>query len=247
VFTLFDKQKFAETLKKALGDRTINQYSMHSGVSATYISKLLRGLVDKAPGVEVIRKLSDKAYNGVTYMDLMAAAGHIVKEYKTTIGISSSVTAYSIPKGVKDPIKYIEEHPESEIKNNDIVFDNDLNMLNKYYKQLPEDLRTVATNIIDNFTLLVFRDIQKQDKARLQIYNDIFKTLQEFKIKARDFAIKRNTLDLPSSLTEIMEIQAKYKGDIGLLLDKLVQTYLESNSDAKKAMDEMSSALEKHA
>lgn len=77
---MFDKEKFANTLKKALGERTINQYSLHCGVSATYISKLLRRLVDKPPGVEVISKLASKANNSVTYLELMVAAGHITQD-----------------------------------------------------------------------------------------------------------------------------------------------------------------------
>lgn len=72
----FDKEKFAELLKKAMGSRSINQYWLHSEVSATYISKLLRKLVNHPPGPDVIRKLADTAHNGVTYQDFMEAAGH---------------------------------------------------------------------------------------------------------------------------------------------------------------------------
>jgi SOS-response transcriptional repressor LexA len=77
---MFDKTKFAELLRKATGSRSINQYWLRSEVSATYISKLQRGLVDKPPSPEIIRKLADHAENGVTYEELMQAAGHI-KQY----------------------------------------------------------------------------------------------------------------------------------------------------------------------
>lgn len=72
----FDKEKFANLLRKAMGNRSINQYWLNSEVSATYISRLLRKLVDNPPGPEIIRKLADTAQNEVTYQDLMEAAGH---------------------------------------------------------------------------------------------------------------------------------------------------------------------------
>jgi len=75
----FDKEKFACLLAEAMGDRSINQYALHSGVSATYISRLLRNMVNKPPMPPTIEKLASKAYDGVNYTALMQAAGH----YKT--------------------------------------------------------------------------------------------------------------------------------------------------------------------
>lgn len=74
---MFNKQKFAGLLKKAMGDRSGNEFALHTGVSATHISNLLRCLNDTAPNPAIIKKLATKAYGGVTYEDLMAAAGHI--------------------------------------------------------------------------------------------------------------------------------------------------------------------------
>lgn len=136
----------------------------------------------------------------------------------------------------------------SDFRNpDDVIFNNDIQNLNKYYENFSKEIKDLITEIFDKFYLLIIRDARNENKAVLKVYKDLFSTLLDFKAKLKDFTFKRNTLDLPSSLTEIMEIQAKYKGDIGLLLDKLVQTYLEPNGNAKKAMDEMSSALEKHA
>lgn len=75
--TVFDKNEFARLLENAKGDRSINQYALHSRVSATYISKLLREIVEKPPGAVIIKKLADKAQNGITYEKLMRAAGHL--------------------------------------------------------------------------------------------------------------------------------------------------------------------------
>lgn len=73
----FNKERFAALLKKAMGKRNMSQYALHSGVSLTYISKLIRQLVNNPPQPETIRKLANKAHAGVSYAELLAAAGHI--------------------------------------------------------------------------------------------------------------------------------------------------------------------------
>lgn len=73
----FDKERFAQLLERAKGNRSINEYALHSGVSAAYISRLLRGLVETPPGAVVIKKLASKAQGGITIEDLMAAAGYL--------------------------------------------------------------------------------------------------------------------------------------------------------------------------
>lgn len=77
----FNKNKFAVLLKNAMGDRSINQYALHCGISPTYISRLLREKVENPPMPPTIEKLSSKAYNGVAYEEFMAAAGHLPDRY----------------------------------------------------------------------------------------------------------------------------------------------------------------------
>lgn len=73
----FNKDLFAELLERAKGQRSINRYAEETGVSAAHISRFLRNLIDAAPTPDTISKLSSKAYNDISYKDLMAAAGHI--------------------------------------------------------------------------------------------------------------------------------------------------------------------------
>jgi transcriptional regulator with XRE-family HTH domain len=73
----FDKEKFAFLLNKARGNRSINQYALHSGVTAAHISRLSRGLLDSPPTPQTIKKLAEHAHNNVTYEELMAAAGYL--------------------------------------------------------------------------------------------------------------------------------------------------------------------------
>ena len=73
----FDKKEFSRLLLLAVGDRSLNQYAKYADVSAAHISRLSRSIVDTPPNPETIRKLASKAANGVTYADLMKAAGHL--------------------------------------------------------------------------------------------------------------------------------------------------------------------------
>lgn len=92
---LFNKESFAELLDKAKGDRSINRYAEETEVSAAHISRFLREMIDAPPTPETISKLSSKAYNDVSYRDLMVAAGHIsiVQEEGTTYNQEDSVIA----------------------------------------------------------------------------------------------------------------------------------------------------------
>ena len=74
---IFDKERFADLLDKAKGDRSINKYAEECDISAAHISRFLRQMISTPPTPETISKLSSKAYNDVSYRDLMEAAGHI--------------------------------------------------------------------------------------------------------------------------------------------------------------------------
>lgn len=77
----YNKEKVSALIKKAQGekkDRTIRQYAMDAGVSPASIVRICKG--DNYASPETLRKLtSDKAKprGGVTFEELMAAAGYI--------------------------------------------------------------------------------------------------------------------------------------------------------------------------
>ncbi|HWQ74628.1 MAG TPA: hypothetical protein VN441_04880 [Syntrophomonas sp.] len=73
----FDKQRFADLLKQAKGERSINRYGVDSGVDPAYISRLLRCMVSNSPSAAIIKKLADSADNGVTVNMLMVEAGYL--------------------------------------------------------------------------------------------------------------------------------------------------------------------------
>ncbi|MEI7027898.1 transcriptional regulator [Paenibacillus sp. y28] len=102
---VFNKEQFAELLLAARGSRTMNKYSMDSGVDAGYISRLSRGLIDSAPSAAIIRKLADSAQNGVKVEDFMHAAG-----YMDAPGTAEpDVPSWATTKDKRDLRKMLEE------------------------------------------------------------------------------------------------------------------------------------------
>lgn len=87
----FNKDKFASLLLQAKGERSINRFGEDVDISPAHISRLSRSKIDTPPSPETIYKLSLGARNGVTYNDLMLAAGHISTESSSTKTISESV------------------------------------------------------------------------------------------------------------------------------------------------------------
>lgn len=73
----FNKQEFAILLKAAKGSRSAYAYAMETGITRSHISKFLNEQFDHPPKVDTIKKLAEKAHNGVTYEKLMLAAGHL--------------------------------------------------------------------------------------------------------------------------------------------------------------------------
>lgn len=72
---IFDKISFAKVLSAAKGERSINQFGIACNVDPGYLSRLLRGLLNNPPSPAILARIASQALNGVTYQDLMQAAG----------------------------------------------------------------------------------------------------------------------------------------------------------------------------
>lgn len=70
-----------ELLNKAKGNRSLNRFALLCGIDAGHLSRVMRGIMVNSPSPDTLKKISEKAYNGVTYEDLMEAAGYIEKKF----------------------------------------------------------------------------------------------------------------------------------------------------------------------
>lgn len=63
-----------QLLKLAQGDRSLNAFARHADVSPGNLSRIMKG---QKPTPEVLKKLAGKSHNGITYEQLMIAAGYV--------------------------------------------------------------------------------------------------------------------------------------------------------------------------
>lgn len=85
----FDKSRFADLVKEAVGNRTQKQFSEDTGLSIYYINRIIKGKLDKAPRPNTIFVIASSAENGkVSFVSLLSAAGYdesIASEFSAPI------------------------------------------------------------------------------------------------------------------------------------------------------------------
>lgn len=86
----FNIERYADLLAKAQGGRTQTEFAKDCGLSTAYICKHLNCRIDKAPIPSTLKKIAAAAANGVSYEDLLDAAGYDASKY-STIGDYNSI------------------------------------------------------------------------------------------------------------------------------------------------------------
>ena len=74
----FQKEKFSKILKDiSYSYGSINKMANETGVTASYISKLIRLLYDSPPSPEILKKIADNSNNITNYDTLMYVCGYL--------------------------------------------------------------------------------------------------------------------------------------------------------------------------
>ena len=76
----FDKDRFAEVLKAAIGDRSYSAFGKEADISFGYISKYINKKSDVSPTIQTLKKMAKVAK--VTYAELLEAAGYDSNKYE---------------------------------------------------------------------------------------------------------------------------------------------------------------------
>lgn len=153
--TTFNKEEFAALLDRAKGsDRSINQYANETGVSAAHISRFLRQMIDAPPTPETISKFTDKAWGGVSYMDMMVAAGHISEDNdrveedspqsRRNEMIRTEQDFFHIIMGnlMNSDFKWTMEKPEGRMRFPDMI----INLEDDYYKKWYFEFKAIRSS-----------------------------------------------------------------------------------------------------
>ncbi len=67
-------------IKKAQGDKTLNQFALSCQVNAGHLSRLLNGNFVNPPSPETLKKISKGSHGIVTYEELLKACNYIEDE-----------------------------------------------------------------------------------------------------------------------------------------------------------------------
>ena len=85
----FNKDRFAEVLKVAIGDRSYSAFGKEADISFGYISKYMNKKSDVAPTVQTLKKMARVAE--VTYAEILEAAGYDSSKYVDDVVAISNI------------------------------------------------------------------------------------------------------------------------------------------------------------
>lgn len=114
----FDPRLFAEYVNLVRGNRTVEQFSIDTGINKSYILQMCTAGLEKIPDLEVLKKI---AYNSPYYKDLLKISGYIegIRDSKTKGSIDYTQQFLDIPnksmniiRESSEPYKSLTEYQE---------------------------------------------------------------------------------------------------------------------------------------
>ena len=119
----------------------------------------------------------------------------------------------------------------NERTNTERVFYNDNVNFERHFNDMPEELRPVVAKCFDSFYLLLDRDMRLGRDERLNLYQELFQTLQRLRADIRNHinainAVGGSVAD-PVTLSGLVALQSQLKNEVSALLDRLMQADME--------------------
>lgn len=74
---MFNAELLSDLIKQAQGDISLNNFARQCKISSSTLSRIVNKLNSCAPSPSTLQKIAACAHNGVTYDELMKAAGYI--------------------------------------------------------------------------------------------------------------------------------------------------------------------------
>ena len=81
---LYNKQEFASLVSRAVGNTMKRDFARLIDVSPEYLSRILNCKLANPPSIQVIQLIANNASNGVTYAQLLTAAGYALSSMEDT-------------------------------------------------------------------------------------------------------------------------------------------------------------------
>ena len=111
----------------------------------------------------------------------------------------------------------------------DVVFVNDSLNFKKHYDSLPSHMRHKVARAYDSFYLLFNRDMVTRNERSIELCGDLLSALQSSRAQIKSVVNEyKGQVSDPLLLSNIMALQSSFKNDVCTLLDKLLQSDIES-------------------
>lgn len=104
---MFDAELLSSLIKQAQGDISLNNFARKCKISSSTLSRIINNKNSCPPAPSTLQKIATVAHNGVTYGDLMAAAGYI-NDSETSVEIAGVPNNVLSQKDEKDIAKRID-------------------------------------------------------------------------------------------------------------------------------------------
>ena len=89
---LYNKQEFASLVSRAVGNTMKRDFARLIDVSPEYLSRILNCKLANPPSIQVIQLIANNASNGVTYAQLLTAAGYALSSMEDTATLDAPDT-----------------------------------------------------------------------------------------------------------------------------------------------------------
>lgn len=104
---MFDSELLSSLIKQAQGYISLNNFARQCQISSSTLSRIINNKNSCPPAPSTLQKIAAAAHNGVTYDDLMAAAGYI-NAGETPVEIPETTNTVLTQKDEKDIAKKID-------------------------------------------------------------------------------------------------------------------------------------------
>lgn len=104
---MFDAELLSSLIKQAQGDISLNNFARQCQISSSTLSRIINNKNSCPPAPSTLQKIAGVSHNGITYDELMAAAGYI-NSGETPIEIPNPTNTVLSQKDEKDIAKRID-------------------------------------------------------------------------------------------------------------------------------------------
>lgn len=106
---MFNFELLIELIKKAQGERSLNQFAQQCDIDAGNLSRIINNKNKQPPKPDTLRKIANNAYNGVSYEELMDAAGHLDLPSENSSTKKEALTSLEEEKEIERKIEHLSE------------------------------------------------------------------------------------------------------------------------------------------